>query len=196
MRPPSTTTRPARTRRQLVSAINDTGYVSHLPAADSSAAAEDEAREQAQAREYSVLLTKSLVSVILGALAMIASMPLMGGSGHPRLRSGQRRTRRSVHRVGDARPRSADSAAAAVALRDRSGHAALPAARFDDLRDGLGGPALLRRRVEEPAPWLGQHEHADRDRHRRGLRLFRSPPPIAPELFAAAAPGPTCITKR
>ncbi|HZL96015.1 MAG TPA: heavy metal-associated domain-containing protein, partial [Vicinamibacterales bacterium] len=31
---------------KLVSAINDTGYVSHLPAADSTAAAEDEAREQ------------------------------------------------------------------------------------------------------------------------------------------------------
>jgi len=68
---------------QLVSAINETGYVSHMPAAESSAAAEDEAREQAQAREYSVLLTKSVVSVILGALAMIASMPLMGVSGHP-----------------------------------------------------------------------------------------------------------------
>jgi P-type Cu+ transporter len=68
---------------KLVSAINDTGYVSRLPAADSPAAAHDEAREQAQAREYAVLLTKSVVSVILGALAMIASMPLMGGSGHP-----------------------------------------------------------------------------------------------------------------
>jgi len=66
----------------LVSAINDTGYVSRLPAADSPAAAEDETREQAQAREYAVLLTKSVVSVILGALAMVASMPLMGGSGH------------------------------------------------------------------------------------------------------------------
>ena len=67
---------------QLVSAINETGYVSHMPAAESSAAGEDEAREQAQAREYAVLLTKSVVSVILGALAMIASMPLMGVSGH------------------------------------------------------------------------------------------------------------------
>ena len=66
----------------LVAAINDTGYVSHLPAADSSAAAEDEARDQAQAREYSTLLTKSVASVILGAFAMIASMPLMGAGAH------------------------------------------------------------------------------------------------------------------
>jgi Cu+-exporting ATPase len=66
----------------LVAAINDTGYVAHLPVADASAAGEDEARELSQAREYSVLLTKSVVSVILGALAMIASMPLMGGSDH------------------------------------------------------------------------------------------------------------------
>jgi len=63
----------------LVAAINDTGYVSHLPAAGSSAASEEEAREQAQAREYSTLLAKSGVSVILGAFAMIASMPLMSG---------------------------------------------------------------------------------------------------------------------
>ena len=67
---------------KLVAAINDTGYVSHLPAADTSTVAEDDAREQAQAREYSTLLTKSVVSVILGALAMIASMPLMSGGGH------------------------------------------------------------------------------------------------------------------
>ena len=67
---------------KLVSAINDTGYVSHLPAADSTAGAEDEAREQGHAHEYSVLLTKSVVSVILGLLAMVASMPLMGGIGH------------------------------------------------------------------------------------------------------------------
>ena len=43
-------TDPAR----LVAAINDTGYVSRLPSADVSPLAEDEAREQAQAREYAV----------------------------------------------------------------------------------------------------------------------------------------------
>jgi Cu+-exporting ATPase len=68
---------------KLVAAINDTGYVSHLPAETTSAAPEDDARERAQAREYSTLLTKSIVSLALGAAAMIASMPLMGGAdGH------------------------------------------------------------------------------------------------------------------
>src|SRR6185503_7268492 len=71
---------PAATNPEsLVAAINDTGYASHLPVTGGPEGAEDEAREQSLAREYSVLLTKSLVSVILGALAMIASMPLMGG---------------------------------------------------------------------------------------------------------------------
>ena len=62
--------------------------------------------------------------------------------------------------------------------------AALRAARRDDLRDGLGGPALLRPRVEGPAPPHGRHEHADRDRHRRGVRLFGRRD-LAPELFVA-----------
>ncbi|HUQ90014.1 MAG TPA: heavy metal translocating P-type ATPase [Vicinamibacterales bacterium] len=65
---------------QLVEAINDTGYVSHLPTAG--AAADDDERERAQARDYSALLTKASVSLLLGALAMIGSMPLMGGSTH------------------------------------------------------------------------------------------------------------------
>ncbi len=66
----------------LVAAINDTGYVSRLPAAGSTAVTEDDARDRAQAREYSILLTKSMVSLVLGAAAMIASMPLMGGGSH------------------------------------------------------------------------------------------------------------------
>ena len=56
----------ATTPQSLVAAINDTGYASHLPVAGGTAQAEDEAREQAQAREYSTLLTKSVVSVIAG----------------------------------------------------------------------------------------------------------------------------------
>jgi P-type Cu+ transporter len=67
---------------RLVDAINDTGYVSRLPSADASGPAEEDAREQAQAREYASLLTKSIVSLVLGAAAMIASMPLMGAGGH------------------------------------------------------------------------------------------------------------------
>ena len=66
---------------RLVAAINDTGYVSRLPSAEPlSPLAEDEARERKQAREYASLLTKAAVSLIAGAAAMIASMPLMGPS--------------------------------------------------------------------------------------------------------------------
>jgi Cu+-exporting ATPase len=66
---------------KLVTAINDTGYVSRLPDARP-AASEDDEREQAQAREYAALRTKSLVSLGLGAVAMLVSMPLMGGAEH------------------------------------------------------------------------------------------------------------------
>ncbi len=72
----------ATTPAQIVDAINQTGYVSRLPDAASASIADDE-REQAQAREYAVLRTKALVSLTLGALAMIVSMPLMGGGTHP-----------------------------------------------------------------------------------------------------------------
>ena len=72
----------ATTPEQLVAAINDTGYVSHLPAGDAATATEDNDRDLAQAREYADLRVKSLVSLALGAIAMIASMPLMGGP-HP-----------------------------------------------------------------------------------------------------------------
>src|SRR5436190_12138328 len=61
----------------LVAAINDTGYLSRLPAGNASASAEDDAREQMEARQYAALLTRSVVSLMLGAFAMIASMPLM-----------------------------------------------------------------------------------------------------------------------
>ena len=64
---------------QLVAAINDTGYVSRLPvAADSSTSADDD-RERQQRHEYESLRVKALVSLALGAIAMLASMPLMGG---------------------------------------------------------------------------------------------------------------------
>jgi len=65
---------------QLVAAINDTGYMSRLPvAADATSGADDE-RERQQRHEYETLRTKSLVSLIFGAVAMLASMPLMGPS--------------------------------------------------------------------------------------------------------------------
>ena len=77
----------------LVATINDTGYQSHLPAPVEDLVAADDAREAGQQREYRVLRTKALVSLGLGAGAMVVSMPLMGGrdahaahSGDPVLR--------------------------------------------------------------------------------------------------------------
>ena len=68
---------------KLVSAINDTGYVSRLPSAEpASTIVEDDAREAAQAREYGTLRIRALLSLAIGALAMAASMPLMSGGGH------------------------------------------------------------------------------------------------------------------
>ena len=72
-------TDPAR----LVAAINDTGYSSHLPDTTVPAGAADDERDQSQAREYAQLRTKSLASLALGVLAMVASMPLMSGGEHP-----------------------------------------------------------------------------------------------------------------
>jgi P-type Cu+ transporter len=72
----------ATSPEKLVAAINDTGYVSHLPAAGTDTTTTDDDRERAQAREYGDLRRKSLVSLVLGAIAMVASMPLMGGP-HP-----------------------------------------------------------------------------------------------------------------
>ena len=72
----------ATTPDQLVAAINDTGYVSHLPAAEGAATADDD-REHAQAREYAELRLKSIASLVLGGIAMIASMPLMGPAMTP-----------------------------------------------------------------------------------------------------------------
>ncbi len=69
----------ATTPVQLVAAINDTGYVSRLPVAAGHTVAADDERERQQRREYDTLRTKSLVSLVLGAAAMLASMPLMGG---------------------------------------------------------------------------------------------------------------------
>jgi len=66
----------------LVAAINDTGYQSKLPDTTVSASALDDQREQAQAHEYAGLRSKSLVSLLLGAIAMLASMPLMTHGAH------------------------------------------------------------------------------------------------------------------
>ena len=46
------------------------------------------------------------------------------------------------------------------------------AARAHRRGDGLGGPPLLHPRVERLPPSLGGHEHADRRRHGRGVRVL------------------------
>jgi P-type Cu+ transporter len=67
----------------LVDAVNETGYISHLPAPAADTSAEDEARERTERAEYRALLTKAFVSLALGLVAMVISMPLMGGvAGH------------------------------------------------------------------------------------------------------------------
>jgi P-type Cu+ transporter len=66
----------------LVSTINRTGYESRLPEPDIDELAEDEARESAQRTEYRSFMTRALVSLALGAVAMVLSMPLMSAATH------------------------------------------------------------------------------------------------------------------
>ena len=68
-------TSPAR----LVEAIRATGYGAELAAPDQTAFEEQEARDRAQEEEFRVLRAKAVVSGIAGAVAMVVSMPLMGG---------------------------------------------------------------------------------------------------------------------
>ncbi len=64
---------------QLVAAINDIGYASRLPLAADATSSADDQRQQQHRHEYETLRAKSLVSLAIGAVAMMASMPLMGG---------------------------------------------------------------------------------------------------------------------
>jgi Cu+-exporting ATPase len=67
---------------KLVAAINDTGYVSHLPSEGHAEVDAGDARDAEQAREFAQLRNKSLVSLALGAAAMLVSMPLMAAGHH------------------------------------------------------------------------------------------------------------------
>jgi P-type Cu+ transporter len=74
---------PAATNAQsLVDAIVGTGYGASLPATDDNAFGEQVARERSQREEFDELRAKAIVSGIVGILAMLMSMPLMGSSGH------------------------------------------------------------------------------------------------------------------
>jgi len=69
---------PARTSPEaLVEAVRETGYRAELPAPGRSAFDEQAAQDQAQAEEFRELRRKAMVSGLAGALAMVASMPLM-----------------------------------------------------------------------------------------------------------------------
>jgi Cu+-exporting ATPase len=66
----------------LVAAIRDTGYGAELASPDQTAFEEQEARDRAQAQEFTELRRKAIVSGVAGVLAMILSMPLMTASEH------------------------------------------------------------------------------------------------------------------
>ena len=61
----------------LVEKIRDTGYSAELPSSESSAFAEQEARDNATLEEFTDLKRKAIASGVAGVIAMILSMPLM-----------------------------------------------------------------------------------------------------------------------
>ena len=61
----------------LIQAVRDTGYEAELPAPGRTAFVEQAAQDQAQAEEFRALRTKARVTGTVGAVAMVASMPLM-----------------------------------------------------------------------------------------------------------------------
>src|SRR6185312_8828332 len=65
------------TPERLVDAIKETGYGAELASPDQTAFEEQEARDRAAAEEFRELRTKAIVSGVVGAIAMIVSMPLM-----------------------------------------------------------------------------------------------------------------------
>ena len=58
------------------------------------------------------------------------------------------------------------------------------------------GLAVLPRRVEEPAPRHGRHEHADRRRHGRGVRSIRSPRRSRPRPCPPTRTSPRATRRR
>jgi len=83
MRNAAVTYDPAVTRPEaLVEAIRDTGYEAALPRAGQTAFEEQEARDRAQTEEFRDLRRKAVFSGIVGAIAMVVSMPLMTSGAH------------------------------------------------------------------------------------------------------------------
>ncbi|MBI5504415.1 MAG: copper-translocating P-type ATPase [Deltaproteobacteria bacterium] len=67
----------------LVETIRAAGYQAELPDPGVSAVEAQQTQERAQAAEFGVLLRKAVFASIAGALAMVASMPLMSGGHDP-----------------------------------------------------------------------------------------------------------------
>ncbi|MEP6990818.1 MAG: heavy metal translocating P-type ATPase [bacterium] len=63
----------------LVETIRSTGYGAELPVPNRSAFEEQAARDEATSAEFSDLRRKAIISGIIGAVAMVISMPAMGG---------------------------------------------------------------------------------------------------------------------
>ncbi|HJR42834.1 MAG TPA: heavy metal translocating P-type ATPase [Gemmatimonadaceae bacterium] len=74
---------PSRTSPEaLVDTIKSTGYGASLPMPGASAMAEQDARDAARAAELAELRRRVYVSLALGAIAMLLSMPLMTAYAH------------------------------------------------------------------------------------------------------------------
>jgi Cu+-exporting ATPase len=69
------------TPEALVEVVRSTGYEAELPTPGRTAFDEQAAQDRSQAEEFTTLRTKAVVSGVAGLIAMIASMPLMGGVG-------------------------------------------------------------------------------------------------------------------
>ncbi len=66
----------------LVERIRQTGYSAELPAADRGAMAAQLEQDDKQFQEYRSLRSKAIVSLVVGVVAMIVSMPLMAAAAH------------------------------------------------------------------------------------------------------------------
>ncbi|MDZ7632552.1 MAG: heavy metal translocating P-type ATPase [Gemmatimonadaceae bacterium] len=66
----------------LVKIVLDTGYGAELPAAEDDVVEQLAARDATTSHEYDSLRLRAIVSGAAGAIAMVASMPLMAGNDH------------------------------------------------------------------------------------------------------------------
>ena len=70
------------TPESLVARIRDTGYTAELPEATQTAADAQLDQDAEQLRTYRALRRKAVVSLVIGAIAMLVSMPLMAAAAH------------------------------------------------------------------------------------------------------------------